>query len=88
MAAYPVGKAQQMVLDALGLHASDFSEAEQVFESIGISVSSKRVGRSSIPVVSMKETTGGGWNAGGDGESYEISYKEADLSKLSEWMVK
>ena len=84
---YPVGKAQKMVLDALGLTASGFSDAERIFDEIGIAVVAVRQGRTSVPQVHRKENTGGGWNAGGDGESFEISYKDADLSKISQWMV-
>lgn len=85
---YPVGKAQQMVLDALGLAADGFSEADQLFAEHGLVVSSKREGRASVPVVRLMETAGGGWNVGGDGESYSISYKNIDLSKIAQWMVK
>jgi hypothetical protein len=85
---YPVGKAQQMVLDALNIKAASFQEAEKAFNEIGITVTAVRQGRTSVPQVSRKETSGGGWNAGGDGESYEIDYKSADLNKVAQWMVK
>lgn len=65
MANYPVGATQQKVLNALGMTATDFQEAEKVFESIGIEVSSKRVGRTTEPVVRVKSQFVGGWNAGG-----------------------
>lgn len=82
----PVGVAQQKVLDALNLTASDWTDAIRKFDEIGITVNSKRVGRSSEPVVSLKETTRGGWNRGGDGESYTVSYKSVDLSAIAQWM--
>ena len=84
---YPVGKAQKMVLDALEMTADGFTAAEHIFNKIGITVIAVRQGRTSVPQVHRKETSGGGWNAGGDGESFEISYKDADLSKISQWMV-
>jgi cyanophycinase-like exopeptidase len=84
---YPVGKAQQVILDALGIKAESHQEAERIFEEIGIVVVPVRQGRKSVPQVHRLETSGGGWNVGGDGESYEVSYKDADLSKVVEWMV-
>ena len=86
MAQYPVGAAQEKVLKAIGMTATDFSDAERIFDSIGIEVTSKRVGRSSEPVVSRKSTYGGGWSEGGDGEEYRISYKDIDLTPLAQWM--
>lgn len=38
---YPVGSAQEKVLNALGLTANSFSDAERIFDEIGIEVSSK-----------------------------------------------
>ena len=85
---YPVGSAQEKVLNALGLTATGFSDAERIFSEIGIEVTSKRVGRSSEPVVSELDGYGGGWNVGGDGESYKISYKNTDLTPLAQWIKK
>ncbi len=85
MSSTPVGKAQQQVLEALGLTASDFSEANQKFNELGIVVSSKRVGRNSEPVITVKETDFGGWNPGGDGESYSTG-RTADLSAVKQWI--
>lgn len=85
---YPVGSAQEKVLNALGLTATGFSDAERIFGELGIEVTSKRVGRSSEPVVSELNSYGGGWNVGGDGESYKISYKDTDLTPLAQWMTK
>lgn len=50
---YPVGKAQQIVLDALGMTATGFDDAASKFKELGITVSSKRQGRTSVPVVSV-----------------------------------
>lgn len=83
---YPVGSAQEKVLKAIGMTATDFSDAERIFKSIGIEVTSKRVGRSSEPVVAKLDAYGGGWNHDGDGESYKISYKNIDLTPLAQWM--
>ena len=84
--AFPTSVAQDKVLAALNMTATDFTDAERIFKSIGIEVTSKRVGRSSEPVVSKLNSYGGGWNPGGDGESYEISYKDTDLTPLAQWM--
>lgn len=84
--AYPTSATQDKVLAALGMTATDFTDAERIFSEIGIVVTSKRVGRSTEPVISRKDAFGGGWNVGGDGESYAITYKDADLSKLAQWM--
>lgn len=83
---YPVGSAQGKVLNALGLTATGFSDAERIFGEIGIEVTSKRLGRTTEPVIAQKSATRGGWNSGGDGESYETNYKDADLSKIAQWM--
>lgn len=86
MANYPVGSAQKKVLDTLNMTATDFEDAERIFKSIGIQVTSKRVGRSSEPVVARLNAFGGGWNAGGDADEYRISYKDIDLTPLAQWM--
>lgn len=86
---YPVGKAQKIILEALGRgDIATFSGANDYFDRIGITVIAKRVGRTSVPVVRMKETEGGGFTEGGDGESWEIGYEEVDLSKIEQWMEK
>lgn len=84
---YPVGSAQEKVLNALGLTATGFSDAERIFEKLGLEVTSRRVGRSSEPVITFKDTTRGGWNRGGDGESYEVSYKAFDKSAIAQWIA-
>ena len=82
---YPVGKAQQMVLDALGLTAKDFSEANQIFEGLGITVGSKREGRSSVPVVTVKDRFGDGFNAAREGVVYR-EHKDHDFSAIEQWI--
>jgi len=85
---YPVGKAQQMVLDALGLYAENFTEANEVFEKHGISVSSKRVGRRSEPVVMrISSEVEAQANYGGDYDiGEEVDYIDIDLSPVAQWM--
>ena len=82
---YPIGRAQQMVLDALKLTAKDFSEANRIFESIGIMVSSKRQGRSSVPVITVKDRFGGAFNAAGEGVEFR-KYADVDLSAVEQWI--
>lgn len=86
MKAYPVGATQEKVLNALNMTATDFTDAERIFAEIGIEVTSKRIGRATEPVISRKSTYGGGWSEGGDGEEYQISYKDIDLTPLTQWM--
>ena len=88
MASYPVGATQQKVLSALGLTASDFSEAEKIFSDFGIEVSSKRVGRATEPVIKMKSTTIGGWNVGGDGSAAQRKFKDLNVSAIAQWIAK
>jgi hypothetical protein len=70
MAEFPVGKAEKIILDILipgnGIQYSVTAKAR--FTEFGIVVASKRVGRTSVPVVS-EVVDRGGWNAGGDGDS-------------------
>lgn len=67
---YGTGKAQDIILNALGIHATSFAHAEHIFAELGIVVKAVRVGRTSQPRVSARAADRGGWNAGGDGESY------------------
>ena len=82
---YPVGAAQQMVLDALNLTARDFSEANRIFENLGIVVSSKRQGRRSVPVITVKSRIGGGFNVADEGVEYR-KYHNIDLSAVAQWV--
>jgi hypothetical protein len=60
-----VGVAQKKVLDALGIEGIDTWEgAKRCFAELGIIVASRRVGRSSEPLVWEVEHTRGGWNPG------------------------
>lgn len=77
----PVGKAQQQVLDALGLEADSFFEADNLFASIRITVISKRIGRSSIPTIRYNDSIGY-TNKYGEGETDHIDMT-AIKSKLA-----
>ena len=79
---FPVGAAQKKVLEALGLSANGFADAERIFDEIGIVVVSKR----GTPQVSRKAQSGSGWSPDGDGD-YEARIKVADLSALAQWMA-
>ena len=83
---YPVGKAQQTILNALGISkCNGHSHAQQIFDALGVSVGNKRVGRKSVPVVT-KNTVGGGFNAYGEGEESFTPANDIDMSAISEWM--
>lgn len=80
------GAAQQTILDALEVQANNYAHACEIFSALGIGVGHKRVGRSSVPVVSKLDLSGGGFNIHGEGESWEISGQDVDLSAIAEWM--
>lgn len=85
---YPVGKAQSIVLDKLGIKADNASHASDIFDELGIAVSSKRVGRSSVPVV-IKKSSGGsyGMSVTGDyGDYVPPKWENIDLSAISEYI--
>ena len=83
---YPVGKAQQMVLDALNMTAANHREAEHLFESLGIVVASKRQGRTSVPAITIKSRQIGGFDASGDGWS-DTKYAAIDTSAIEQWII-
>ncbi len=85
---FPVGTTQAKVLEALGLTADNFDHANAIFERIGISVSSRREGRSTLPVIHLTDHTGGGFNAYGEGETWEIPVEEIDLTPIEPWIVR
>jgi hypothetical protein len=87
MRQHPVGKAQQVILSALSLEAESFQEADKLFAARGLSVTPMRQGRQSVPQVRCLDTAGGGFNAHGDGESYDIEYQPVDLDRIKEWLV-
>lgn len=82
---YPVGKAQQMVLDALNLTASGSGDANRIFESLGLVVASKRKGRTSVPSITVLDRDGGAFNAEGEGVTWQ-QYPDADFSNIQQWV--
>lgn len=84
----PPGVAQQIILDALGIQANNYAHACEIFKALGIGVGHKRVGRSSVPVVSKLDQSGGGFNIHGEGESWDDWGPDVDLSAIAGWMEK
>jgi len=82
---YPVGKAQQMVLSALGIAATGFGDAQRKFEDLGLSVTSKREGRQSVPVVEVLDRDAGAFNAAGEGVTWQ-QYPDADFTNIQQWI--
>lgn len=86
---YPVGRAQWQVCKALGHTEIDtFQEAEDLFKRVGIVVIPVRQGRTTVPSIKRRADVGGGFNAWGEGETYEIGYEKIDFSAIEQWMVK
>jgi len=83
--AYPVGKTQKMVLDALNLTADDFDQANRIFDELGLVVTSERQGRATIPVVEVLPRERGAFNAYGEGVETE-PYPEIDTAALEQWI--
>lgn len=81
------GVAQKVILDALGIQANNFAHAKVIFGELGIDVGHKRVGRSSVPVVTKLDRSGGAINIEGDGEVWDDWGPDVDLSAIKEWMV-
>jgi hypothetical protein len=80
------GKAQQIILDALGIEAECHAHANQIFKALGITVIAVRQGRRSIPIVHMASLEGGGLNREGEGEYWNLT-PDVDLSAIKEWMA-
>lgn len=83
---HPVGVAQRVILDALGIEADHATHADEIFTALGIGVQPVRVGRRSVPSVSRIDNSGGGLNIEGEGESWEHVPVDVDLSAIAEWM--
>jgi len=86
IAEYPISKAQRMAIEALGLNAETFAEAEAAFAERGLIVKSQRQGRKSVPAITLMSTEGGAMNADGEGDSWDIDYKDYDKDAIAEWM--
>ena len=89
MKEYPVGKAQQVILDALGRKASGATSADALFEELGIIVRSTRKGRASVPEVVVKRRMTGGFTEDGDGESWRAydDLTAEQMQALAPWIV-
>lgn len=87
MRTHQVGKAQKIILDALGLEADSFQEADKIFAKHGLVVIPVRQGRKSVPSVKQLPATAGGFNIHGEGEAWTNEYEPLDLSKISEWLA-
>lgn len=87
---YPVGKAQQIVLNALGLKASGATSANALFEELGLAVRPVRQGRASVPEITLKSRYAGGWNEGGDGDSWRAygDLTAEQMQAITPWLVK
>lgn len=87
---YPVGKAQQVVLDALGLTAAGMTSANALFESLGLIVRPVRQGRASVPQITIKNRYAGGWNEGGDGDTWRAygDLTAEQMKAIAPWVVK
>jgi len=82
---YPAGKAQAQVVTALGLPMpASAAQADEMFAYIGITVTSKRQGRTSVPVVTRKVVDG--WNGNGDADEV-VNGLDIDFTAISEWMI-
>jgi len=82
-----VGKTQQKVLDALGITCADsFGHANAIFNRFGLTVSHRREGRSFIPVVTVTGGIHSGFNADGEGDTYETDV--IGINRIpAEWMA-
>ena len=86
MTEYPMGKVQRMVIEALELNSDSFSEAEELFVQRGLIVKAVRQGRKSVPSITLMSTEGCSMNADGEGDSWDIDYKDYDKDAIAEWM--
>lgn len=79
-------KAQQVILDAMGIKAECHAHASEIFKAIGIGVVAVRKGRRSVPSVGLLNRAGGAMNMFGEGEAWEAIDPPCDLSAIAEWM--
>ena len=82
---YPTSKAQDQVLAALEITATGYGDAERKFKALGLNVIAKRVGRKSVPSITMMDTQVGGMHDG-DGWSDTVEFESVDLEKISQWI--
>ena len=84
---FPVGKAQQMVLDALKLRADGFNAADALFNNLGMAVTGKRQGRASVPEIRLESATAR-FNADGDADTipgHVLTQSQYDA--IRQWVV-
>ncbi|OLB44108.1 MAG: hypothetical protein AUG51_22200 [Acidobacteria bacterium 13_1_20CM_3_53_8] len=82
---YPVGKAQQIILDALGRDVESFQEAEKIFADLRIIVTPVRQGHDSVPHVSLNHLQG--VTVDNLNEMREINEPySSELVKIVQWM--
>jgi hypothetical protein len=86
----PVGTAQKQVLDALGItiKVNGGSHANAIFDALGLVVTSRREGKTSIPVVAEKQYRAGSYAGSSIDENYDGSLDGAkiDTAALRQWM--
>lgn len=82
---YPTSKAQDQVLEALGLTATGYGDAERKFKALGLNVVAVRQGRKSVPGITQLDSETGGFH-NEDGWSQSVEFEQVDLSRISQWM--
>jgi len=89
-----VGKAQAVVLDALHIQAWDNVEAAEFFRLLGLRVTSRREGRTNVPVIVVeprgRTVTAGGW-VNDEGDEWTETLGEGlplfDMTALMAWVT-
>ena len=82
---YPTSKAQDQVLAALEITATGYGDAERKFKALGLNVIAKRVGRKSVPSITMMDTQDGAM-VNGDGSEWTVEFESVDLEKIRQWI--
>lgn len=83
---YPTTVAQDKVLQALGLKAENYPQAERILEACGLSVTPVRQGRTSVPSVTLLDGVSGGW-LNGDADYATVTPTQIDLTPILQWIV-
>ena len=93
---FPLSGYQKMVLQLLHIdtrNVSGYKHALQIFDALGIIVTTSRRGRQHIPVIKILPRVytqeDGGWNPGGDGWSTRetITFPDVDFSNIMQYVV-
>lgn len=93
--AMAVGKAQGMVLDALHITAWDNVEAANFFTLLGLRVTGKRIGKTSIPQITVEPRgrieTRSALTSEGEGDTWDQLVGTVlpifDMTAIMEWVV-